>query len=179
MTDAAFTVKLIVKSSACAHSCAMTDSLFRGLAAASLLLAGACGPLTTYYKPGAQVSRLESDTLACETSALKDAPVANEIRQRPDIFYPGHRYCAGGQCYYRPGYWADGGIYTVDTNRQLRQRLAKACMAAKGYQQVELKRCTGQSTPAPAAAGSLLGPLDETSCAVRNRDGTVSIRSGG
>lgn len=155
----------------------MTAFLLRPLGAAALLLAAACGPLSAYYKPGAQVSRLESDTLACETSALKDAPVANEIRQRPAVFYPGHRYCSGGQCYYRPGYWADGGIYTVDTNRPLRQRLTKSCMAAKGYQQVALKRCTGQARP--AAASRLLGPLDESSCAVRNRDGTVSIRTGG
>lgn len=145
---------------------------------AALLMVAACGPLTAFYKPGAEVARLEADTLTCESRALEKAPVANEIRQRAPMFYPGHRYCVSGHCFYRPGYWADGGTYTVDTNRQIRQRLAKSCMADKGYQQVELKRCSGQSSAAAAAASDLLGPLDESSCAVRNRDGTVSIRSG-
>lgn len=179
MTEAAFTVKLIVKSSACPHLPHMIDAFFRSLGAAGLLMVSACGPLPAYYKPGAEVSRLEADTLSCETRALKDAPVATEIRQRPAVFYPGHRYCSGGQCYYRPGYWADGGTYTVDTNRQFRQRLAKACMADKGYQQIELKRCTGASTAGETVGQTLLGPLDETSCAIRNRDGTVSIRTKG
>lgn len=156
----------------------MTHFIFRSASAAALLMLAACGPLTAFYKPGASVARLESDTLTCETRALGKAPIANEIRQRAPIFYPGHRYCVSNQCYYRPGYWADGGTYTVDINRQLRQRLAQSCMSDKGYRQVELKRCTGQSNAATASTSGLLGPLDENSCAVRNRDGTVSIRSG-
>ena len=111
---------------------------FIAAGAAALLIVAACGPLPAYYKQGASVSRLEADTLSCETSALQQAPVANEIRQHPPVFYPGHRYCSGGDCYYRPGYWADGGIYSVDVNKQLRQRLETSCMASNGCLSSEL-----------------------------------------
>ncbi len=145
----------------------------------SLLLLGAaaCGPLPVYYKPGTETARLQTDELGCQAAALKDAPVANEIRQNPPIFYPGRKVCHSGGCYYRPGYWVDGSIYTVDVNKPLRQRLEKSCMAAKGYQQITLKRCTQRSASAPA--GPYLEPLTEASCAQRNRDGSISIRTGG
>lgn len=148
------------------------------LAGLTLLLgAAACGPIPVYYKQGAEVSRLQSDELICKTQALKDAPVANEIRQRPPMYYPGRKYCSGGDCYYYPGYWVDGGYYTVDVNKTLRRRLEKSCMASKGYQQITLKRCTQRSAALPS--GPRLPPLSEFSCAQRNRDGSVSIRTGG
>ncbi|NSY38902.1 hypothetical protein [Leisingera sp. ANG59] len=142
-----------------------------------LAFATACGPLPIYYKQGAEVSRLQSDELACAAQALKDAPVANEIRQHPPVFYPGRQVCRNGGCYYYPGYWSEGSIYTVDVNKPLRQRLEKSCMAAKGYQQIALKRCTQRS--ALSLAGPRLAPLTEASCAQRNRDGSTVIRSGG
>ncbi|WP_424977440.1 hypothetical protein [Leisingera sp. S232] len=145
--------------------------------AALLALLSACGPLPVYYKQGVQVSRLQSDELACATQALKDAPVANQIRQHPPVFYPGGKVCHGGGCYYRPGYWVDGGIYTVDVNKPLRGRLEKSCMASKGYQQISLKRCTQNS--AVASAGPQLPALSDAACAQRNRDGSVVIRTGG
>lgn len=150
-------------------------SILAGLAL--LLGTAACGPVPVYYRQGAEVSRLQSDELGCQTQALKDAPVANEIRQRPPVFYPGRKVCHGGNCYYHPGYWADGGIYTVDVNKPLRRRLERSCMAAKGYQQIALKRCT--QLHSAAAAGPRLAPLTEAACAQRNRDGSVLIRPGG
>ncbi|MDC0656759.1 hypothetical protein N6L27_01960 [Leisingera sp. SS27] len=137
----------------------------------------ACGPLPVYYKQGAEVSRLQSDELACATQALKDAPVANQIRQHPPVFHPGRQVCHNGNCHYYPGYWSEGSIYTVDVNRPLRQRLEKSCMASKGYQQIALKRCTRSSAGTPI--GPRLAPLSEASCAQRNRDGSTVIRSGG
>ncbi|WP_241482181.1 hypothetical protein [Leisingera sp. ANG-Vp] len=142
-----------------------------------LLAAAACGPLPVYYKQGAEVSRLQTDELSCATVALKDAPVANEIRQHPPIYHPGRKVCHNGSCYYRPGYWVPGSFYTVDVNRPLRQRLEKSCMASKGYQQIALKRCTQRGAVLPA--GPRLAPLTETSCAQRNRDGSISIRPDG
>lgn len=148
------------------------------LAGLALLLgAAACGPVPVYYRQGAEVSRLQTDELACQTQALKDAPVANEIRQRPPVFYPGRKVCHGGNCYYHPGYWVEGGIYTVDVNKPLRRRLEQTCMAGKGYQQIALKRCTQRN--AAAAPGPRLAPLTEAACARRNRDGSVVIRPQG
>jgi len=141
----------------------------------SLAVTG-CAPLAIYYKPGAEVSQMQTDSLTCETKALKDAPVANEIRQNAPIFYPGGQYCNGGNCYFRPGYWVQGNIYTVDTNRGLRQRITQSCMANQGYQLVELQLCN----PSVANAAGLgqttrLPQLSENSCAIRNKDGSFQI----
>ena len=93
------------------------------------IIAG-CGPVPSFYREGISVARLNSDQTICEVSALSDAPVANEIRQRPPIFFPGSLYCnSAGSCYVRPGYWVDGGFYTVVVNRGLRSRLLSSCMA--------------------------------------------------
>jgi len=119
---------------------------------------------------------MQTDSLTCETKALKDAPVANEIRQSAPIFYPGGQYCNGSNCYFRPGYWVQGNIYTVDTNRGLRQRITQSCMATQGYQLVELQLCN----PSVANAAGLgqttrLPQLSENSCAIRNKDGSFQI----
>lgn len=144
--------------------------------AAGLTLA-ACAPLAIYYRPGVSVSRLESDTLACEVRALRDAPVANQIRHRPPVFIPGARICnADGTCYERPGRWVSGGIYTVDVNAGLRQRVQDTCMAAKGYRPVSLPRCSAAvARSAPPAVTSVLPGLREDSCAIFNDDGSWQI----
>lgn len=135
-----------------------------------------CAPLTLYYKPGGEVSRMQTDSLGCETRALKDAPVANEIRQSAPLFYPGGQYCNGTNCYYRPGYWIEGNIYTVDVNRSLRQRIEYQCMSNKGYQVVELQICNPSIAKAAGTAQTTRFPqLSETSCAIRNDDGSFQI----
>lgn len=140
------------------------------------LAVGACGPLSLYYQPGVQVSRMQSDATRCEVNALRDAPVANQIRQRPPIYLPGNRYCSSTGCYYSPGYWVDGGIYTVDLNQGLRQRVLDMCMAQKGYQPVSIPRCSaGIASAAPRAATSTLPTLSENSCAIRYDDGSWQI----
>jgi len=138
-----------------------------------LVLLAACGPVPSFYREGVSVSRLASDQTACAVSALRDAPVANEIRQNPPIFFPGSRICnTSGQCYTRPGYWVDGGIYTVDVNRSLRSRVLNACMAAKGYGVVDLPRCT-QNVSRPTSGR--VPPLTSASCVIVGRDGINQI----
>ncbi|TLP64298.1 hypothetical protein FEE96_10970 [Parasedimentitalea maritima] len=139
-------------------------------------LVTSCAPLSLYYKPGVEVSRMQSDSLTCETLALKDAPVANEIRQSPPIFYPGGEFCNGTNCYYRPGYWVEGNIYTVDVNRGLRHRIENQCMTDKGYQQVELEICNPSVAKAAGNAQTIRMPqLSEKSCAVRHENGSFLI----
>lgn len=139
-------------------------------------LAG-CGPAVVYYRPGAEVARLQADTLSCQTQALKDAPVANEIRQEPSWYIPGRRYChSDGNCYYTGGYWEPGRIYTVDTNLGLRRRLEQACMAGKGYSQVEIKRCSQQVIDANAGRfGGTLPPLSPDACVIDGGHGAIKI----
>lgn len=129
---------------------------------------------------------MQTDQTNCEVRALKDAPVANQVRQRPPIYIPGNRYCNSAGCYYTPGYWVDGGIYTVDVNADLRARVLDQCMAGKGYQPVSVPLCsqTVKSQVAPAQTQKLpqLGP---NACAIRYDDGhwqivnPISSKSGG
>lgn len=142
----------------------------------ALAILPSCAPLRLYYKPGVEVSRMQSDSLKCETRAVKDAPVANEIRQRPPMFYPGGNYCNASGCYSRPGYWVEGNIYTVDVNLGLRQRIEQSCMADIGYQLIELQNCkTSIAKAAGTTPTTRLPRLSQNSCAIRNKDGSFQI----
>ncbi|MBL4805809.1 MAG: hypothetical protein JKY31_00795 [Rhodobacteraceae bacterium] len=143
---------------------------------AGLTLA-ACGPLSLYYRPGVSVTRMQTDTTNCEVAALKEAPIANELRQRPPIFFPGSTYCdASGYCTREPGYWIDGGVYTVDVNQDLRGRVADICMAKRGYQPVTLPACPSSvANSVPAAATVKLPTLTSNSCVIRYKSGNWQI----
>ncbi|WP_425046315.1 hypothetical protein [Primorskyibacter sp. S87] len=143
-----------------------------------VLLLGACaGPLDLFYRPGVSVTRMQTDHTNCEVKALKDAPVANQVRQRAPIYYPGYPVCDGyGNCWYRPGYWVDGGIYTVDVNKDLRNRVLGQCMAQKGYQPVSLPQCSqGVRAQVAPQRTTKLPNLSESSCYVKNSDGSYQI----
>lgn len=143
----------------------------------SLLTLAACGPLSLYYRPGVTVSRMQTDTTKCEVSALKNAPIATQIRQHPPIYIPAATICnAAKECSVRPSYWVEGGIYTVDVNRNLRGRVLDICMAEKGYQPVTLPACPAKISKAvPAVATRKLPTLTATSCVIRYKDGNWQI----
>ncbi len=173
MTDAPRAVNSIVTSADLGQTGPM-GPLIR-IVAAGLALAG-CAPLAIYHRPGVSVSRMQTDTTNCAVAALKDAPVANQIRRDPPIYIPGRRYCGGAGCYYGPGYWVGGGIYTVDVNQDLRNRVRDMCMAQKGYQPVSLRRCSDAvARGVPRAATRTLPALAPNSCAIPYRDGTWQI----
>lgn len=141
-----------------------------------LMMVASCGPIPVYYRSGSDVTRLQQDTLSCDIKALKDAPVANEIRQRPPVYYPGRHVCSAGQCWTRPGYWMDGGTYTVDVNQGLRARVQQSCMASKGYQRIELPQCRKDLTAGLTTQSSRKQPaLSETSCVIRLKDGSSRV----
>ncbi|MCF6232484.1 MAG: hypothetical protein L3J36_05215 [Rhodobacteraceae bacterium] len=140
------------------------------------LILTACAPLSIYHRAGVSVTRMQSDQLACEVRAVKDAPVANQIRQNPPIFMPSRRVCNGPKCTVFPGYWAQGQIYTVDVNAGLRARVEGQCMAQKGYRPVELELCDSK-TKAQVVPGqtSVLPKLTQDTCAIRHQDGRWQI----
>jgi hypothetical protein len=152
---------------------ALMFGLLTRLAPFALLAVAGCAPLSIYYQPGVAVSRMQEDTTRCEVAALKDAPVATEIRQRPPVYFPGYPVCNGaGACTYMPGYWAPGGIYSVDLNADLRARVTDLCMAEKGYSPVTIERCPpGLDTAAPPGPTTTLPKLSAASCAIRLDDG--------
>jgi hypothetical protein len=143
-----------------------------------LVVLGACAtPLEIYYKPGASVSRMQTDTTRCDVAALRDAPVANQVRQEPGYFIPGVRRCNGaGQCWTEGGYWRQGRVYTVDVNAPLRQRVTDQCMGAKGYQRTKVPACS-QSVidAAPPMATQTLPRLTPNSCVIKNEGGSWQI----
>lgn len=143
-----------------------------------LIIAGACvaacTPLKIYHKPGVSVQRWQKDTTTCEVSALRDAPVANEIRRIPPEFIPPRRSCdSAGNCTVIPGYWTPPEVYTVDVNRPLRKKLENQCMGARGYTRVEIEQCP----PNIKSEGRtrVLPPLTTKSCAIKNEDGSFLI----
>lgn len=143
----------------------------------AIMLLGACAPLSTYYRPGAEVSRMQSDLLKCDVRALDSAPVATVWRQGPPRYIPSRRYCYNdGRCYYRGGYYIQGDIYSVDANRSLRNRVQNQCMADRGYQPVSIPACSqAVQNQVPVARMSVMPELTENSCAIKYRDGSWQV----
>ncbi|AHD09672.1 hypothetical protein PhaeoP75_01961 [Phaeobacter gallaeciensis] len=170
MTEAAVTVNSIVLPRNLQHNHRMFFAKHTFVALILVSGLAACGPVPVYYRAGADVARRDADLLSCEVSALRDAPVATQIRQHPPIYRPGGEICRNGRCYHRAGYWEDGGIYTVDVNADLRERVEQSCMASKGYQSIALKRCPQSVADAVGTRrASSLPVLTETSCAIARR----------
>lgn len=146
------------------------------LLTAALLLA-ACAPLSIYHREGAPVSRMQSDLLSCEISALADVPVNNQVRQEPPVYIPARRSCnSDGHCYTRGGFFEPGRIYTVDVNAGLRDRAETQCMATRGYAPVTVPNCPNSVFRAvPKAMTEVLPRLSPRSCAIRYQDGSWQI----
>lgn len=176
MTDGPFRVNSIVTSCNLGQTDAM-KILFR-MIVLSLPLA-ACSELSIYYKEGASVSRMQTDTTDCQVAALKDAPVANQVRQSAPIYFPGRTICnSAGQCYQTPGYWEPGRIYTVDVNAGLRGQVEAQCMARRGYSPVTLQPCKQNvKSQVPQQRTTKLPQLTSGSCFVGFEDGSFQIIS--
>ncbi len=142
----------------------------------AFLALAACAPLTIYYRPGVEVTRMQRDQTQCAVGALNQAPVAEQLRQRPPIFYPGGQVCNATGCYFTPGFWVDGGLYTVDVNANLRGQVEQQCMGDRGYQPVTLPLCNQsiKSQVAPRQTRTLPA-LTEQSCSIRYDDGSWQV----
>ncbi|GAB4534102.1 MAG: hypothetical protein Tsb0024_03720 [Ruegeria sp.] len=142
-----------------------------------LLAVAACGPLSMYYREGASVTRMQADTTECQVSALKEVPVANQVRQSPPVYWPGQTYCDGrGRCYRSPGWWEPGRVYTVDANKGLRDTVEAQCMARKGYRPVSLPPCKqSQKRGVAPQRTTTLPQLTGSACYVKFDDGSFQI----
>lgn len=171
MTEAAPPVNPIVNARQTRHTMGMVKKRTAHIMFALAAVLAGCGPVTVYHKPDASFAQLDRDLLSCQASALKQAPVANEIRQSPSYYRPGRRVCHDGNCYHTRGYWVRGEIYTVDVNRPLRLKLQRSCMIDNGYSEVEAQRCPA-GTPRPKAdsLGALVTPTGNE-CAVPVQNG--------
>lgn len=147
------------------------------LAASALVLIAGCAPLETYYKPGASVSVVERQTTGCKVSALRDVPVSQRTRQLPPVFVQGTRTCtAEGNCVETPGYYVPGGFETYDPNDGLRLQVERQCMADQGFFPVSIPQCPDSvAQAAPAGVTTQLPTLSESSCVIRNSNGSYQI----
>ena len=140
----------------------------------SIGLVSACAPLSIYHKPGVDVATWRQQTTRCEVQALQQAPVAMETRQEPDRYIPPRTFCNdAGECVTEGGYWIPGRFYQVDVNAGLRKRVEAQCMAARGYQPVNIPRCP----PGTQVSGAtqVLPPLSAASCIVPLEGGRFAI----
>ncbi|MFK7743957.1 MAG: hypothetical protein AB8B47_02795 [Roseobacter sp.] len=142
-----------------------------------VLVLSSCAPLEIYHQAGVTVSRMQSDLLSCEVDALRDAPVATQIRRAPPEYIPPHRFCrASGQCYQRGGYFIEGELYSFDQNASLRSRVEAQCMTQKGYTRAQIPNCKGTNTQsATPSTSDVLPVLTDTTCAIRNNKGGWQI----
>jgi hypothetical protein len=178
MTDGAQTVNSIVYGLMLMQHVSMKRSrLATSAPLALLLIAAACAPLETYYRPGATVAAVNRDTTGCQVRALREVPVATQIRRLPPEYIPGRRLCkADGTCRVLPGRYIPGEIVTFDPNSPLRRRVETQCMADLGYAPVRIPACPDSiARAAPAGVTTLLPRLGERSCVIRNRDGSFQI----
>ena len=144
---------------------------------APILALTACIPLETYYREGVSVSKLARDETACDVKALRDAPVATELRRNPPVFVPVRTYCdSNNNCVQRGGYLVDGGVESVDVNKRLRGRVKHLCMQDLGYRAVEIPRCSNAvAEAAPDTRTTRLPRLTSQTCAIKKSDGSVLL----
>ncbi|GFE50179.1 hypothetical protein So717_19320 [Roseobacter cerasinus] len=143
----------------------------------SAVVLSSCAPLSIYHREGVAVSRMQSDLLSCEITALANVPVNNQIRQEPPVYVPARRHCdSSGACTTRGGYFREGRIFTVDLNADLRERAEVQCMAERNYTPVTVPNCpSAVFRAAPKASTQVLPRLRSNSCAIKYRDGTWQI----
>jgi ferredoxin len=142
---------------------------------------GGCGPLTTYYKPGVSVAQLERDQTRCQVQALAQVPASTQVYHHPPERLPDRRICdADGNCRIKPGRIVPGRIETFDPNDGLRARVARQCMAERGYSRESIPLCSqAQRTSPVGAATTRLPKLTPNACYRRLESGKVQIVTGG
>jgi len=141
-----------------------------------LLVLVGCVNLNTYCKEGVTFRTLNNDLTNCEVSAVQKVPVKKLIRRTPMYFTPTRTVCEGDVCRTYGGELRGGEIYTVDANEDLRKRVKAQCMSNKGYDFVEIPRCTSDQLE-----GRLVAPVERlprlsgSLCATRLSNGTRGI----
>ncbi len=177
MADAKLVVNSIVLVRGSGHLGVMKTLCFVFVV---MLTLSACAPAPVYYREGASMAKMEDDLLNCKVAAVKDAPVATELRRGAPRYYPGYLRCNNsGHCYRTGGYFYPGEVYSVDVNASLRRDLENRCMARKGYAPVELPRCragtVGTVTTDQTTGTNIMPPLSENSCIIDGNGGPAQI----
>ncbi|WP_299559290.1 hypothetical protein [uncultured Sulfitobacter sp.] len=141
----------------------------------------ACAPLQTNYKPGVSVAQLNRDQTECDVRAERKVPSRVQIRRLPPEYIPGREVCRkNGKCRVIAGYWIPGETVAFDPTENLRARVGQQCMAERGYAPVSIPQCSDAvRAAAPARVTTRLPRLTDSSCVIRNSDGSFQIVNAG
>ncbi|MDX1780204.1 MAG: hypothetical protein R3256_02695 [Thalassovita sp.] len=142
----------------------------------ALALLTGCTSFGTYYREGTAVARMNNDLTDCQVRALRDVPVAQEIRHTPSELIVESECDENGENCVKTVKMIEGRIYTVDTNKALRDRVEAQCMIAKGYAWLELPACSSSVASAtPETTTRIFPALTPESCAIRHGGGRWQI----
>lgn len=147
---------------------------FALIAATSFIALAGCN-YTLYHQAGKSFAERDADVTRCDVIALRKAPVETQIlftqpRQEERTICDDDGNCI------TETYWTKPEPYTVDPNKELRERVAMQCMLDKGYQQISLPSCDDGQTLSVPTKMTNIGP---NSCAVRLKGGAVRIAQPG
>lgn len=113
---------------------------FPALFGLAIALSG-CVNQAIWYKPNVSPSLNVSDRTDCEVEAAQTVPSNTQVRTTPSFTTPTYVDCYGGFCSVTGGDQVGGKTYSVDTNKDLRDRVMRQCMAKRGWQVVTLPYC--------------------------------------
>lgn len=148
---------------------------FLGIAVCSIASIG-CTPLSTYYKEGTTVSRLDRDLTNCQVVAAQRVPANTQIGMTPIYTTPITTSCYGYSCTTYGGDVYGGDLYSYDANAGLRNKVTAQCMSSQGYEYVEIPACTSQQLKDKVVKTvQKLPKLTGNVCAVTRDDGTRGI----
>ena len=147
---------------------------FALIAATSFIALAGCN-YTLYHQAGKSFAERDADVTRCDVIALRKAPVETQILFTPPRQEERTICDDDGNCITET-YWTKPEPYTVDPNKELRERVAMQCMLDKGYQQISLPSCDDGQTLSVPTKMTNIGP---NSCAVRLKGGAVRIAQPG
>ncbi len=140
--------------------------------AAVLALAG-CVSDTVYYAQGVTNTQRDLDVATCTQAAFDRYPARIVTRFPPPRYEPPRQRCdSAGNCTYIPGYFRSSPPIRVDVNEAPREAAFRGCMAAEGYERVELPFCEAGTA---VVRETRMPPLTGGTCLLRQRDATPLV----
>ncbi|PTV94831.1 hypothetical protein C8J27_10699 [Rhodobacter aestuarii] len=119
---------------------------------------GGCEATTVPVKNGVTFDRYERDTVFCQAESTRQVPTNTQVSWGPYT-----------------------GLYSVDTNTQIRAKTNEICLRDKGYQLVSIPYCSGANLKAADAESrtqhqrSDVMRVNENSCYVISWEGNTYI----
>ncbi len=145
-----------------------------------IVMLGGCLPYTLYHRAGVTTDTARGDEVACGRIALAQAPVAMEREIIPGDIVQGPDICdAQGRCRPGPVREIPDRYRLRDVNEDLRNLIARQCMAERGYDRVTLPACSDAIARSVAPAITRVMPkLTSKACVIRRGGESYQIVPG-